>query len=529
MSLDCHLIREIHELNAFVHENASEYYHTRPVARSKAALILPNHRQHTFDIEYDLKDLLFIGAITHNSVLLTGGTDIGKTTLAKLVMNGLFGTEEVGWHRIDVDTDFGKDTLTDPDFGAITQGRRMSEGFYSLAKYLQLPGLILDEINRTAAVLATKLLHVMDKDVSLPDGQRAKLGVPMNGTRYQYQITAINEGKGYGGTFDIDKAMRRRTVIEIPMDIFTLTNLDRLRIQQQSKKEIGLKNTKSHLEQVLRIHEKLESDLTLHPLAEMFILYLEAFDYCRNSITGEKSGVASKQDSVRHVCTQPVSLAGAAVPGDGIACNFLKTFEHELCPYVRGLTPGLSKNLRSVAKGFAVLRATKFVEMMQGYLQEQIQQPLSYVIDAPDQFTASLQEYAGSANTGRALAQKALDKYVSNLDVEKEDIQAALGFVAYSKIGLASAWTEKHYQGNRFEAVRTFCAEADKKFKEGMERPELQNISALLESTASPEELGRIKGYCEQHNPWLWRVLSPYFVKGDHQEQTRKSLQLYRE
>ena len=317
-------------------------------------------------------------------------------------------------------------------------------------------------------------------------------------------------------------------MIEIPTDIFTLTSYDRLFIQKQGKKEIELRNTRNNIEQILRIHQQLEANLTLHPLAEMFVAYLEAFDFCKNSLTGEKMGVASRNDSVRHICTQPVQLGGVAVAGGSIGCEFLKMFDNDLCPYVRGLTPGVSKNLRSVAKGFALLRATKFVEMMVGYLNQQWEQPLSYAIKAPEQFTASLQKYTGETATGETLIRSTLDKYLSRVEVEKEDIQAALGFVGYSKIGLASLWTEKHYQGNKFEAVRTFCREADTKFKEGLERPELQNIASLLEGQGTPEELGKVKAYCEQHNPWLWRVLSPYLIKEQAREQRQRALELYR-
>src|SRR3989338_4951399 len=125
MTLDIKILREIHGLNHFIHDNASEYFHTRPVARSTHELALGEDTKHSFEMEYDLKDLLFIGAITHSSVLMTGGTDVGKTTLAKLVMNGLFGKEEHLWHRVDVDPDFGKDALADTDFSVITEGRKL--------------------------------------------------------------------------------------------------------------------------------------------------------------------------------------------------------------------------------------------------------------------------------------------------------------------------------------------------------------------------------------------------------------------
>jgi MoxR-like ATPase len=511
------LLKDVHALNALIHENAAQYHHSRPMTVLRTGIILPESQaRHPFSIEYDIKDLFTIGAITQSSILMTGGTDTGKTTLAKLVMNALFGKEDTGWHRIDVDTDFGKDAYTDVDFSVITEGKKTSDGFFAGRVYLGMPGLIWDEINRTHAALANKLLHVFDKDISLPDGKRFKLGTPYaDGKQYQFQIAAINEGREYAGTFDLDKALRRRTIIEIPMDVFPPTPHDRRAIQQAGK-DIPLRNTASNLETVLRAYEGVGSSLKLHPTAELFVAYLESFDYCRNSLTGEKGGVASRSESIRHICSQPITMNGQQVQGGEVSCPYLKTFTNELCPYVRGITPGISKNLIAVARGFALLRGTKFVEMMAGYAAGSTGQALSYAIERPEQLARSLQEYTGTALTGKALAQAAADQYIRSLEVELGDIESAAGFVGYSKIGIAGAWTLKHYQGNKHEAVRRFVREARTKFEEGLARKELEGPTRLLAGEGSPEQWDGIRSYCLGlgqgigQNPWLWRVLEPY-------------------
>ncbi|MBI5066382.1 hypothetical protein HZA97_09185 [Candidatus Woesearchaeota archaeon] len=393
MAINPSVVQDLHKLNEFVHRVSEKYLNSRPLAVSKTGIVLPEKTKHPFKIEYDIKDLFVIGAATESSVLMTGGTDLGKTTLAKLMLNALFGKEETGWHRLDVDTDFGKDSFSDVDFSVITDGKKMSEGFYGAAGFLKLPGLILDEINRTHAKLGNKLLHFFDKDITLPDGKRVMLGHPLgDGTSYQFHITAINEGEEYGGTFGIDKALRRRTVIEIPMDVFRPIAFDRLQAQKNDSTNIELTNEDGSLEQILKINKALKEDLTLHPIAELFVAYLESFDYCKHSLTGEKGGVATRGGSIHHVCTQPARINEVEISGAGVGCEFLKSFENNLCPYVRGLSMGVSKNLRKVAKGFAVLRAAKFVELIGGYIQGVNVLPLSYEIEKPELFTQSLRQ-----------------------------------------------------------------------------------------------------------------------------------------
>src|SRR3989344_749929 len=169
MKIDQDIVKKAHLLNRQVHANAIDYQHSTPLARVETSLILSGQRHYSFSVAYDIKDILFIGAATQSSVLMTGDTDSGKTTLARLVMSGLLGKEEEGWHRIDIDTDFGKDALSDIDFSIITEGRKMSDGMFSAQGFLSLPGLIGDEINRTHEKLANKLIHVFDRDITLPN------------------------------------------------------------------------------------------------------------------------------------------------------------------------------------------------------------------------------------------------------------------------------------------------------------------------------------------------------------------------
>lgn len=532
MSFDPSTVQTAYQVIQHVKENASQYHHSRPVAVSRGSLALNNETKHEFDIIYGLKDLPSICAFMQGSLLMTGGTDIGKTAFAKLMMNGLLGAEEVGWHRIDVDLDFGADMYADKDFAVLKQGRKISEGFYSPVGFLKLPGLIADEINRTHAKAGNKLLHWFDKDMSMPDGSRVKLGYLYNGLEtYQLQMAAINEGEEYKGTFDLDKALRRRMVMEIPMDRFPLTDLDRRLMKLQRNKKIELRNNQSHIEEILKVYQAIES-IPFHPTAELFHAYLEAFDYCKHSVSGEKGEVPEKNGSRRHICDQPIEIGGQRVSGDAaMSCHFLKKFVNEMCPHVRALSPGVAKNLSNVARGFALVRATKFIEMLSSYLEKNYEQSLSYSLREPDRFTDSLQRYTGKIHfTGMDLARSTADKYLRELEVQVADIESAVPFVGFSKIGLSYPWVAKAHQGSRFESIISFVRQAKGKFEEGLAIDQLTDLEAVLQGHASQSTIREIKEYCQFENPWLWKVLGTY-LESDPAELAGKRklrvLQLY--
>ena len=502
------IVERAHTLKEIVDDNSSQYFHSMPLIQQETAIVLEKQKlKHSFNLYYGIKDLLLIGALTQSSVLMTGGTDTGKTTLAKLVMNSLFGKEEEGWHRIDVDIDFGKDTITDTDFGVIVKGEKSSEGFYKIQPYLLLPGLVTDEINRSHAKLVTKLMHIFDKDVSLPDGQRVKIGHDYNkGNKYQFQVAAINEGEEYIGTFEIDKALRRRTIIEIPMNSFPPTAHDREDIRKQKRKDLDLRNTINHLDDVLFIHNRLDQ-IELHNNADLFLSYLEAFDFCEYSLTQGKGSVASKGGSIYHICTKPVH-------GTDTICRFIKSFENELCPYIRGITPGISKNLISVAKGISILRAVKFAELLHSFIEEEVSNRPSFNITDYKNFTNSLQQYTGARLTGAELARSAFEKYVNELAVRPEDIEAIFEFVAYSKIGLSLPWIAKYYQGTRLEGIRSFVRQAKEKFEEGIAHLQQVDVSgAIGTGLAANSGWISLEEYCRKENPWFLKALQPYIHK----------------
>ncbi len=512
MSLSKAHFQQLHALNEEMHRHTAAYIHSQPLVEMQADLPA-GERVHPLQFFYDIKDILFIAALRHASVLMTGDTDRGKTLLAKLVMNALLGKEEEGWHRLDVDTDFGSDTYADKDFGVMLKGEKLSERFYTAQGFLSLPGFIADEINRTHGKIGNKLIHFFDRDISLPDGSRIKTGYRLpSGETYQFQIAAINEGEEFTGTFRVDKALRRRTIIEIPFGVFPMTDEDRKK-NRSSLEDIVLPQTTSRLQEILQLMESL-STLEVDNFADLFQGYLEAFDYCKHSFAGTKGAFPLRGGSLEHVCAKPVLLSEREVP---VACAYLRTFSNNLCPNVQGISAGISKNLLRVAQGFAAVRATKFVTLMAGFLRGQHHEPLQYAISAPGEFTASLQRYtgtsaAGSWSEGKELAGRAIDKYLGTLQVEACDVEAALPFVGYHKIGLSEPWVTKHFSGSRYHALKYFLAEAKKKLKDDYEKPELQREISAAEA-GDESALRSLAGSLSVSNPWLWKALRPFFTQ----------------
>ncbi len=495
------IVAKAHTLKGVLNEHASQYYHSKPLIEQRTPIILENRKlKHTITLNYGIKDILLVGALTQSSILMTGGTDWGKTTLAKLVMNSLFGKEAAGWYKININVDFNMDMIVKTDFGAIIEGKD-SEVLYVVNPRFLLPGLIVDEINRSHAKIVTNLMHIFDMEINMPNGTKAKLGYEYEpGRTYQFQVAAINEGEEYSGTFDIDKAMRRRTIIEIPMDVFTPTPEDRRLARNVRSKEVVLNNKTNHVSDIIEIYKGL-GQLDLHENADLFLAFLEAFDFCEHSLTKEKGSIPAKGGSIYHVCTKPIH-------GADLVCRFIKSFENELCPYIRGITPGISKNLVSVAKGLAVLRAVKFAELLHSWSSGiMVGSEAKY----SERLEYALQQYTATRFRGNDLARAALHKYVAELKVRPEDIEAIFGFVAYSKVGLSSPWIAKHYQGNRFEAVRTFVTQANEKFEEGVAHLENVDVHSIIGSGLAENHKWReLEQYCTRENPWFLKAMGPY-------------------
>lgn len=472
--MDTSLLTKLAGLDELVHDLAREFHNSTPVA---TYAVEPLHQPQgipggVWEVSYDLKDALLIAAITETPVLMVGATDTGKTTLAKLVLNALFGVENEGWAKLDVDTEFSQESLARTDFSALTQGRT-SEQLYTVLPALQLPGLIIDEMNRTDPRLTAKLLHVvLEKEVGI-GSSKGYLGAKSKGeSRYQLQICAINES--YKGTFDMDEALRRRVVMELPLDMFPPSMLDKSRMHRNPQRNIPLTGKDSHLDDVVSIKDAA-SQLKLSGEAEHFLLYLEAMESCVYSPTLTKGGFQSQTGiSLKQYCVR----AGQG----GITCRFLNTYANEMCPNVRGLSSGVSKNLILLAQGFATMRAAKVFARLQ-QLQEE-----------------------GHA-TG---LEDAFESVSKNLQVETGDLMAAVPFVGYSKMGISNEWVGKEFKTSRWHAIKGVVDIAYQRFR----RFYMQNTETLqLVTRLERGDVVKLMEGAFQEDHFMYFALLPYFAE----------------
>lgn len=452
-------LARIKSLEATVRQVGKGFYNSASVTSTD-----PNTE---LQVSYDLFDLLLIGAITESSVLLTGRTDSGKTDLAKIVMNALFGPEEEGWHRLDLDIDFGKNDYMDVDLGVVKEGKKISEGMYSALPYLTLPGLITDEWNRAPPKIANKMMHFFDKDIKIGGGLRVKVGYPYgNGNRYFFLVAAINEGEDYEGTFPIDRAARRRAIIEVPMDNFAPTIEDRYMINRartgrlELQPAVGL-TLERGMEQLLAVKGEVEQ-IPVDSSAMLFLLYLQSIDHCVRSQTLSKLGV-NFSDAI---CIKPTlrrlaaTETGQPTTGGG-ACHFY-TFHDGMCPAVSAISEGTSINLLRVARGFAALRAVK------------------------------------SNSAGENV----------EVLVYPEDLMLAFPFVAYSKVDLSQPWVDKHFQGSLWLAINDVLAEATEKYERANTALQPQ-LDQLVKGKLNEKSLKDVLDFCANDDPWFVKSLVP--------------------
>jgi hypothetical protein len=389
--------------------------HTKSYRNSRVLATSFDHKGLGFD--YTFRDILLSAAITDSSVLFIGGTDLAKTSLACMTMRGLFGEENIRWHRLQLNATFGKESFTEIDFSAITQGKSSTELVRGL-KFLSLPGLILDEPNRAPAKITNPVLHIIDRDLTLDFGQQVKVGHEFGGKTYQFLISCMNVGEEYEGVFEIDAAMSRRMVVKIPMDNFypDLADIDEL-LREETSISANSYKPQEHLDEVLTAYEAIHA-IPVKEEAHNLMVYLLCMNACARSVTGSKVGIEFSE----HICSQP----GIGNSQDG-KCHCYDAAKN-ICPNVQAFTPGVMMKARDFAKGIALVRAAKLQTLIQSQYVELGDGSLNRTIREYLDLDDSLDEPA-SQYEREVLGAQFMEAYSQNLAVEIHDLMAALPFV----------------------------------------------------------------------------------------------------
>lgn len=267
-------IERFNGLDARVREASKEYYHSRPVA----SYSLTDEEGKTHSVEVDLRALLLLSALTDNKVLLSGSTGCGKTHLAKMVNAALFG--EKGYRTLQIDASFSLDKLRDITFKTIAEGGRLHDAVVE-ADVLNVPGVVIDEYNRAPPEITNIIQGWLQNGVlTFEGGKECRPGVVFNdGERYQWKIATVNEGSRYSGARKLDKASRDRLSVEIPLDVFPLTDDDRRKLRAKTSTGVEVYNGDGALEDVLAAVKDIRQ-VPLSAPAEEFLLYLQRMNQC---------------------------------------------------------------------------------------------------------------------------------------------------------------------------------------------------------------------------------------------------------
>lgn len=396
------LIKNIMELSIL--EQQLESYISRSYFNSQPVISINyfDSRKRVVNLIFKLSDILLIGALTQSSILLSGSSGSGKTLLAELIMEFLFGWQ--GYARKNITPDMNEQDFIDIDFGAIKEGKKLKEAMIA-DELFSLPALIIDEANRAPPIIQNRLLQILENNIDLKS-KIIHAGIPLeNSSYYHWNILTLNYGVEYAGTSTVDRALKDRVTIDIPIDNFPPIMEDQIQMIRGSlltkEEKIEPKN-----EVIFNIYQNLDK-LQLSLEAEALILYLSFTSNCVKSPTGSKYGVLfspqyCKDQDCPHARNPPLN---------------------EICPYTFAPSNRVLRKLVHTAKGFSLLRHAKIINSL---------------------------HTSESKNT--------IEDYLKtkNFEVTLQDVVSIAPIILNSKISMNREWVMNKFEGNTFLACTHF-------------------------------------------------------------------------
>ena len=355
------------------------------------------------NLNFYLSDILLIGAITQSTILLSGSSGSGKTYLAELMASFLFGKQ--GFTRKNITPDMNEQDFMDIDFGAIKEGKKLKEAMIA-DDLFKKPCLIIDEANRAPPIIQNRLMQILENSIDLKS-KIIHAGIPLqNGSNYHWNILTLNYGAEYAGTSSVDRALKDRIIIDVPIDNFPPTLDDQILMIRgglNKKSEEGLNPYTSN---ILNIYQNLDN-IQLDIEAEALILYLSFTSNCIKSPTGSKYGVIF---SPRYCKEQD--------------CPFARNPPlNEICPFTFAPSNRILRRLVYTSKGFYLLRLAKIVN----HLKQ----------DGDDELVKSFLK-------------------TQDFGVPLQDIISIAPLILNSKISMNKEWVLNKFDGNTYLACSHF-------------------------------------------------------------------------
>ncbi len=404
------LVSEVARLDTRIHDECSGYINSTNVLHLSDQCCGKNGVVLGWSLGFDLKDMILVAAMCQAPMAFRGGTDRGKTALAELGSNALFGAHGKHWWRLEISRGIDVDDLTDVDIKRLSEGK-LSEAISS-SPWLAFPAKLLDEINRAHPKLNNILLHLIDgSGLHVRGNLHIPVGMPysIDGVtkRYSFTITTANENtEEYAATYAEDAALLRRIVFSINLDDFPPSAYDVAKLLQRRRPKMELPDCEPMTESLLKVYEALPEAVPVSPLGHLFLHYLNGLGTCVRTRSGKL-----RMPGQPEICAK---------------CHLHKS--HKFCGRVGGLTEGLLLWTRDVAKAICLLRVVRVLQSVRR--------------DCLGGHVSQVQKFLDSAKEGEALYAKFRDQYIEDLAVSGEDIVAAYTLIAPHHVFIDKSWLD---------------------------------------------------------------------------------------
>ncbi len=382
------------------------------------------------EMALSVTDILLVAALGQVHVLMTGSSGRGKTDLAKLFCQGLFGKE--GFFLQKLNPHLTEELFADVDMKRLRESSIRQS--VAPAPFLSLASTILDECNRTPPALTNVLLGFLDGHIELKCGLKQEVGFAFTNqdgkrARYHLAIGSMNEGREFAGSFELDAALSRRLTLRIPFNELRPTAHDLLDIIELRR---GHANPVDFPDGSLALAELSDAAvrLPLDPLALLYLLYLGNLDRCHFSRTGFHSTEDGQELCAKAECRIQKSADG-------------------FCPSVGALCEGALIFLKRSACGLAVLRAARTVASIRAACEE----------GDPEQLER-LRSTMGCQGEGKELREAAVSKYAETVRITIEDLKTMLPFVGLGgKVAMSNEYVAKQFQRSQWLALQHYVRE----------------------------------------------------------------------
>lgn len=446
---------------------------------------------HVFgDMRLTIVDILQAAVLTRTHILLVGDTGTAKTDVLRMVAAAAFGGK---WSLLRLNPHLNEQHFADMDYKKLysqTDRSSLHECVKPCA-FLDYPLLILDEINRAPAAVTSVLFGVMDGLIELPFGIKQEVGHAYTGLdgqprRYSLVMGTMNDGEEFEGTFGMDRALRNRFTLTIPLDSCRPTNDDLANVLLRRTGQAHIPTLPSMIEDVETVSDRLEG-LPMDDLACLYLLYLANLDRCPHMPNGFKNRRPNPEVCMRNECR-------VFKQADGF------------CAYASSAGVRVSIFLKRAATGLAALRAARTLRQVEEACDEGAGAVADNTLEA-------LRSFSGSRAHGALLLEAVVKHYLSRLSVSVDEILALLPMATSGKLCLADEFVAKRNGGDAWRALRQYGTETYG-WLEAFFRDNGSIFEELPEGNGAISRLRERLAHAEKFtDPFIRHVLEPFLDK----------------